>query len=545
MTSPTLSATPALDFAAAARWPVRAAAHLLGFGLVAAVVVALPIAPTDLDRHQLPKETIVHLATWLAVLLARPLPPRELRPALRWSLALLLAVAMASALVASNGWLAFRATALMITAAAAFVTAAHVSALGAGDIILAWCATAGVIGAGTGLAQAYGLDSPLFATTRVPGGTFGNRNFMAHFAALALPLLLMEVMGTKRRLVAAIAAIAAAVLVAAIVLSRSRAAWIGGAIGSGGFGMACILARRRNAIPALGGRPVLVALAAIAAIFAALVVPNRLAWKSGSPYSDTLIGITNHDEGSGRGRVLQYRNTIRLAMEHPILGVGPGNWSIRYADVAPPNDPSWVYGDVVPLNPWPSSDWMALLSELGPVAVVLALLFGAALAWRGLRASRSSGDRVFAGSALLALLLTTLVTGSFDAVLLLPAPLLLVAISGAALLHRADNTTVDPDQSATTSPPRWILILPLILGICTLRSAQQTVAYVVAGSGRSLSRLSWAARIDPGSYPLRIALAQRLPCGEARTSIVAAVELAPNWPAPIAAERRCGLRIPR
>src|SRR5579872_5951165 len=150
---------PALDFAAAARWPVRAAAHLLGIGLVAAVIVALPIAPTDLDRNQLPKETIVHLTTWLAVLLARPLPPRALRPALRWSLALLLAVAVASAAVASNGWLAFRATALMITAAAAFVTAAHIAALGAGDIILAWCATAGVVGAGTGLAQAYGLDS--------------------------------------------------------------------------------------------------------------------------------------------------------------------------------------------------------------------------------------------------------------------------------------------------------------------------------------------------------------------------------------------------
>jgi hypothetical protein len=518
---------------------------LLGLGLVAAVVVALPIAPTDLDRHQLPKETVVHLATWLAVLLAKPLPSRELRPALRWSLALLLIVAIASAAVASNGWLAFRSTALMITAAAAFVTAAHVSALGAGDIILGWCAAAGVIGAGTGLAQAYGLDSPLFATTRLPGGTFGNRNFMAHFAALTLPLLLMAVMGSKRRLLAVIPAIGSAVLIAAIVLSRSRAAWIGAGIGTATFGMAFILARRRNAIPDPGGRPALASIAAIAAIACAIVIPNRLAWKSGSPYSDTLIGIANHDEGSGRGRILQYRNTVRLAMEHPILGVGPGNWSIRYADVAPSSDPSWVYGDVVPLNPWPSSDWMALLSELGPIAVVLALLFGAALGWRALRAARSSGDRIFAGGALLALLLTTLVTGSFDAVLLLPAPLLLVAISSAALLRRAEEASASAEQPTAIAPPRWILILPLVLGICTLRSVQQTVAYVVAGSGRSLNRLSWAARIDPGSYPLRIALAQRLPCSEARTSIVAAVELAPTWPAPIAAERRCGLRIPR
>jgi len=52
-----------------ARWPLRTAAHLLGLGLVSAVLIALPVAPSDLDRHQFPKETAVHLATWLAVVL--------------------------------------------------------------------------------------------------------------------------------------------------------------------------------------------------------------------------------------------------------------------------------------------------------------------------------------------------------------------------------------------------------------------------------------------------------------------------------------------
>ncbi|MGH7523750.1 MAG: hypothetical protein ACREK8_05550, partial [Gemmatimonadales bacterium] len=90
-----------LDFTAAAGWPVRAAAHVLGAGLLLAVLVALPAAPTDLDRHQLPKETVVHLATWFAVLLARPWPPRYLRPAARYALAGLLLISMVSALLAS------------------------------------------------------------------------------------------------------------------------------------------------------------------------------------------------------------------------------------------------------------------------------------------------------------------------------------------------------------------------------------------------------------------------------------------------------------
>ena len=59
----------ALDHVAADRWPRRTAADVLGLGLVLAVIIALPAAPSDLDRHQLPKETVMHLTTWLAVVL--------------------------------------------------------------------------------------------------------------------------------------------------------------------------------------------------------------------------------------------------------------------------------------------------------------------------------------------------------------------------------------------------------------------------------------------------------------------------------------------
>jgi hypothetical protein len=44
-----------------------------------------------------------------------------------------------------------------------------------------------VLGALTGLIQAYGLLTTDLASPRAPGGTFGNRNFMAHLVALGLP----------------------------------------------------------------------------------------------------------------------------------------------------------------------------------------------------------------------------------------------------------------------------------------------------------------------------------------------------------------------
>jgi len=535
-------AVSTLDFSAAAGWPVRAAAHLLGAGLVLAVIVALPVAPTDLDRHQLPKETVVHLATWLAVLLARPLPARELRPAVRLALALLVGAAVISSLAAANVWLALRATSLLVTGAAALITARHIAAAGGGTVLLSWCGVAGVVGAATGLLQAYGFDSPLFATNRVPGGTFGNRNFMAHFAGLTLPVLVLATLSARRHWVALLTALGCGVLVAAIILSRSRAAWLGSGLGVATISAACFMAKRRHALPEVGRRAAWLGAAGIAAMLAALLVPNRLAWRSASPYSDTLIGIANHDEGSGHERVLQYGNTIHLALRHPVLGVGPGNWPVRYADVAPPADPSWVFGDVVPINPWPSSDWMALFSELGFIGVAAVLLLGVAITWRAMVAVRSGGDRSLAGAALLGLLAVVLVEGSFDAVLLLPAPLLFVAMASAALLERSDAKPASEVHAPATAAPS-ALGLAVVLGALTLWSGLQTGAYAVAGAGRSIPRLTWAARIDPGSYPIRIALAQRLGCAEARADILAVIRMAPKWPATIAAARRCGIRI--
>ncbi len=544
MTTPIASTIPALDFAAVDRWPARAAAHTLGAGLLLAVIAALPVAPSDLDRHQLPKETLVHLATWIAVLLARPHSLRGLRPDVVWSLVVLLLLTLVSGIFATNGWLALRAGSLIFTGAAAFLTAHDLAQRGMAPILLAWCASAGIAGTATGLAQAYGIESPFFALTRLPGGTFGNRNFLAHFAAITLPILVLAALSVRRNVTAIATSLGCAILVAAIVISRSRAAWLATGVGMSVLAIVYLRGWRRQVLPTLGLRATILAITILLGVIGAIMIPNELSWRSTSPYSDTLAGLTKHDDGSGRGRILQYSNTMRLALRHPLLGVGPGNWPVRYADVAPPGDPTWVFGDVVPINPWPSSDWAALLSEIGIGATLMALLLGLSLAWRGWQATGTTSNRVLAGGALLAVLSVTFIEGNLDAVLLLPAPILLVAIAVGALLQMSDGRGAS-DFAPSASMPRIAQLLPLVLGIVTLRSILQTSAYLVAGSGRSTPRMIWAARIDPGSYPIRIALAQRESCVDARGDVLAVVRMAPNWPATINAARRCGVKIQR
>jgi O-antigen ligase len=540
VTAATFSASAsALDVVAVRRWPMVAAAHLLGVSVTLAVLVALPVAPSDLDRHQFPKETLTHLGVFLAVLLARPWPAVGIRPA-TWVAGLALAVwSIASAVVATNPWLALRATTLTITALAALITARHLAARGAGATLLGWAAVAAGLGAGTGLLQAVGVEHPFFNELRAPGGTFGNRNFLAHLAAAALPLLGYLILTMRRAIMVVPTALAMAACSAALVLTRSRAGWLAALVGLGVAILGLLYARWRVGVPLRRGRLVLLALIMPIGIAIAMLLPSTLEWRSDSPYIDTLGNLANYREGSGRGRLLQYQHSLELARSHPLLGVGPGNWALHYGEVAPRGDPSFARNDVVPLNPWPSSDWVAIISERGVPGALAAMLLAVSLLWRALGGLRAGGERGLGGAALAGTLAAVGVAGLFDAVLLLAVPAAFTALAVGALLDRADG---DSTTQRPAAGRRGATVLVLLLSIGLARSAMQTGAYLVAGSGSSRSRLERAALIDPFNYQLQIRLA-RGPCRQARPHAAAAVRLAPTWPAARAAARRCGVVV--
>src|ERR1700682_1881194 len=151
---------------------------LLQLGVLLAVVVALPYKLFELDRYFVPKELVLH-ATALIVavfLLGR-------RRSLSFDLAdgvlaLFLLWSAASALFATNHWLAQRALGLSVSSAIIFWGARSVAERGSYRPILIAAAIASVCAALFSLAQAYGLDSEYFSTNRAPGRTFGYRNLI-------------------------------------------------------------------------------------------------------------------------------------------------------------------------------------------------------------------------------------------------------------------------------------------------------------------------------------------------------------------------------
>ncbi len=377
--------------------------------------------------------------------------------------------------------------------------------------LLAVLAAAIVLASVTSLLQAYGVTSEYFSLNRSPGGTFGNRNFVAHLAAIGAPtLLLLLVLAVRARAILA-SSIGVAVLAAALVLSRSRAAMLAIVAGAIVLALGVWLARRRWVDARITRRyPLAAAFAAFGAA-AAILVPNTLNWKSDSPYLDTVTGVVNYREGSGHGRLVQYGTSLKLAVQHPLVGVGPGNWPVAYPRVAAKGDPSLDHDDVgLTSNPWPSSDWVAMVAERGVPATLAFALALVGLAVLALGAMRNSLDldEYLPPLTLLATLAATLVVGSFDASLLLAAPTLFVfALLGALAPPAAARVSI-PLSTATARGLALVggaLVVSLLL---SLRSVTQLVSMGLFSSATTVAAYDRAALADPGSYRIQMRIAE-------------------------------------
>jgi hypothetical protein len=231
-----------------------------------------------------------------------------------------------------------------------------------------------------------------------------------------------------------------------------------------------------------------------------------------------------------------------MAAANPVLGAGPGNWPVRYVRFAPSGDRSFA-DDGMTANPWPSSDWVAFVSERGFVAafallgVFAALFFGAFRRWREL----ADSDAILFRLALAGTIVATMVVSAFDVALLLAAPAFLVwSILGAASGGRRRG------RQLSLSSRAWALVAVgtiLIVVASTARSVTQTMAMSAAGQGGHTAAWVRAAKLDPGSYRINLRVAElyarRGKCAVARGYARRAVSLFPYAPAARRIARKC------
>ena len=513
------------------------ALRALQVGAVAVVLAAVTWKQFELDRFYVPKELVLHITAVIAGLAGM----RSIRrlPFTKTDVLLtaFVAAGAVSAIFATNGWIALRALAASASGVVIFRTARALRREGLAPRLLGAIAVAVVAGAATALLQTYGVETDFFSLNRAPGGTLGNRNSIAHMSAFGLPVILLMALRATHWTRWLVAGIGATLVAATLVLTRSRAGFL--ACGAVLF----VLLAALILSPALRGhartwlRVSLLVVLAGAGILGATFVPNSLNWRSDNPYLESLTGVANYREGSGRGRLVQYRQSLAMAVRNPVLGVGPGNWPVEYPDYAANGDPSLDgRSPGMTSNPWPSSDWIAFTSERGFAAVLLLMVALAGIGLRAMRQITRSPEpyEALGATALLASLVAAVVAGMFDAVLLLALPALLVFATLGALMPldnipreaeplRPSSGSAVPDDG-TSLPMRAagpieargsvigtaaLIVLVFLAGVGALRSAAQLTAMGVYANTSSVAWLARASFIDPGGYELHVRLARR------------------------------------
>jgi O-antigen ligase len=521
----------------------RVALHVMQIGAIAVVLASLPYKIFDLDRYFVPKELVLHICAVVAAVALLRARPRLTLASVDGILVAFLAAGLISSLFAENLWAAERALTISGSGVALFWAASAVRRAGLVSPLLVALAVGIVLAAATSLAQAYGLETEYFSLNRAPGGTFGNRNFIAHLCAIGAPVVALVALTARQRAGRIFGVAAMGVLAAALVMSRSRAAWLAVLVLSAPVGVLAVGTWSRWCEPRTLRRLVVLGVAAAVGAVAAVVLPNRLEWKSDSPYLDSAAGLVNYKAGSGRGRIVQYTNSLRMTRAHALLGVGPGNWPVVYPKYASRNDPSMSSEDGVTSNPWPSSDWIAYLSERGAIGFLFLLaamvgLLGRAV--RDIRRQDRNAEQVLTAIALVGTLVATAVVGAFDAVLLIAAPTFFVWTLAGVL-------SPTPEKGATLG--RWASIAAMlavvVYGFTALaRSAFQVAAITTFSTSTRLAMLERASLYDPGSYRIHTRLASsylsRGECAHVRPHARAARALFPSAAEPRRQLAACG-----
>jgi hypothetical protein len=514
----------------------RAALGLVAAALAGSVLAVAPgLAPLGYDAFALPKELAAATVLIAAALVAWRVGPGPLRlGAADLLLGAFVALTVASALQpAANPWLASRSLVVTFAAAAAFWCGRALAVRSPGRLQGAIAGVA-VVAAMIAIAEAQGWIDGWAPRGTAPGGTFGNRNFMAHTLVLVVPLLCAAGATARRPRLRVTALLGLAVVVHAIALSHCRGAWLAGAaavIALAGFGLwtcgATDLVRRAAPVAAALG----------VGIASAVYLPNDLGWRADGHYRASLASIVDHRTGTGRGRLIQYRSTATMAADHPLLGVGSGGWSLAYPRYASAGDPSYRPGASEPVQRLPNADWLGVASERGAPALLvligLLLVLGRS-AWR----ARSGWP--------LALLAAAAVSGLVDANLPRPehAMVLFTLLGiGAAGTHHACRLRLPPGSSAAAALA--IAALTLYLGIAAGRNlaAAGVVAGVEPGHSRAavIAAFERASALTPHDYRLHLALADHhVSCERAVAHARAALRLHPGSAAARATLARCG-----
>lgn len=216
---------------------------------------------------------------------------------------------------------------------------------------LAWAATLGAaVASALAVVEAFSWGGARAYSGLRPSATTGNPNTLGAYLAALLPVAFGLVAGyiskfrhasgrgdrVLRALAGALAVLLAALITLALMLTLSRGSWISALAAAVVFVAVAV----RSAV-AIGKRQAARGLVVTVGAFAAAIA--LLGWLTPAPARDSVWAavtararsLTSPASSSDRVRVILVQAAWRMFQEHPLLGVGPGNFATEIALVAP------------------------------------------------------------------------------------------------------------------------------------------------------------------------------------------------------------------
>lgn len=218
----------------------------------------------------------------------------------------------------------------------------------------------------------------------------GNSNWVGGYLAAIIPVLagawLEERPGPRRIVLGA----AVPFLTVCVAVTNSRAAWLAVIAGLVVVGAAALREGRRHGSPRPASDVALSGLARLAGLGAALGV--GLLWISGVDVSDRVKAVFDPTNVSTWIRLSAGIDTLRMVRDHPLLGIGLGNFFDGFSAYNRLADEDRIRMQFID---HPHNEFLALAGELGAVGVLAGLTVVPCLA----RAARGTfGGRASFGS---------------------------------------------------------------------------------------------------------------------------------------------------
>jgi hypothetical protein len=273
-----------------------------------------------------------------------------------------------------------------------------------------------------------------------------------------------------------------------LAVTRARGAWIGGALGI----LAFFLIRR----PVVTRRAWLL-LPVIAVVLAAALLPGR--WrprdandtKRYEPGSRVVLDAVDPGSPVARTRLGLWRRTLAVYRDHPLSGVGPGNFGVLFPLHAEPSAAADGVMSATMVPRRPHNELLERLAETGPLglATFAALFFAAFMSALAVaRRARARGDDDAVGdldvaSAAAGSVAACLGCGLTAFPLAMPGTVLLFGVSLGALDALAPaRARAVADAAAPVTPSQLVRALAAPMAVVLVLGASWLSVGVLASS---------------------------------------------------------------